>query len=239
MTYLEIVNKVMRRLREPTVGSVSENSYSRLVGEFVNDAKRVVEDAWAWRGLLDTVPIVTVGGTTFYDFQDVNCTISGAPATENARLYVDPETGEPLIRITTDNQEAAITLVSPSYKFIERQREANDNSTGKPSAVFFQTTSTPTSGRSSIRIRFNPTPDNVYAVSFFVINPQNDLESDSTSLLVPSFPVVQLAYLYSLYERGEEIGESLTLTSEKADKALADAIAFDSSMTSEFIFRPN
>jgi hypothetical protein len=46
MTYLQLVNKVLTRLREDTVSTVSQNTYSALVGEFVNDAKRLVEDAW-------------------------------------------------------------------------------------------------------------------------------------------------------------------------------------------------
>ena len=51
MTYLQAVNKVLKRLRENTVSSVDETLYSRLVGEFVNDANRMVEDAWDWSEL--------------------------------------------------------------------------------------------------------------------------------------------------------------------------------------------
>ena len=45
-TYLTLVNSVLKRLLEKTVTSVSQNQYSHLIGEFVNDAKREVEDAW-------------------------------------------------------------------------------------------------------------------------------------------------------------------------------------------------
>ena len=54
MTYLEAVNKVLRRLRENTVSSVDETIYSRLIGEFVNDANHMVEDAWDWSNLRET-----------------------------------------------------------------------------------------------------------------------------------------------------------------------------------------
>ena len=40
MTYLELVNDVLIRLRETTVSTVSETTYSALIGKFVNDAKR-------------------------------------------------------------------------------------------------------------------------------------------------------------------------------------------------------
>lgn len=45
MTFLQLVNKVLVRLREDTVSSVDENSYSQLIGEFVNDAVKEVEAA--------------------------------------------------------------------------------------------------------------------------------------------------------------------------------------------------
>jgi hypothetical protein len=42
-TRLQLVNAVLRRLREPEVDSVDENSYSKLIGDIVNDAKKLVE----------------------------------------------------------------------------------------------------------------------------------------------------------------------------------------------------
>jgi hypothetical protein len=75
MTYLQLVNSVLRRLREDEVSSVSQNSYSKLIGEFVNDAKRSVEDAYDWTALRTTLT-VTTDDTTF------NCwTLSTTPQT--------------------------------------------------------------------------------------------------------------------------------------------------------------
>ena len=59
MTYLELVNKVLIRLREDEVGSVNQTAYSKLVGEFVNDAARLVEDAWDWSALRTTLTVTT------------------------------------------------------------------------------------------------------------------------------------------------------------------------------------
>ena len=64
MTYLQLVNSVLRRLREDEVTSVSQNSYSKLIGEFVNDAKRSVEDSYDWTALRTTL-VVTTDDTTF------------------------------------------------------------------------------------------------------------------------------------------------------------------------------
>ena len=54
MTYLNLVNNVLRRLREDTVTTVTNNTYSTMVGDFVNDAKEIVESAWDWSALRTT-----------------------------------------------------------------------------------------------------------------------------------------------------------------------------------------
>ena len=46
MTYKELVNGVLRRLRESEVTSVQTNAYSKLIGDLINDAKDLVESAW-------------------------------------------------------------------------------------------------------------------------------------------------------------------------------------------------
>ena len=48
MNYLDLVNNVLRRLRETEVTSVQSNAYSKLIGDLVNDAKNLVESSWDW-----------------------------------------------------------------------------------------------------------------------------------------------------------------------------------------------
>ena len=57
MTYLEAINKVLRRLREDEVAAPSTSAYSKLIGELVNDANRMVEDAWDWGELRSIRPL--------------------------------------------------------------------------------------------------------------------------------------------------------------------------------------
>jgi len=59
MNYISLVNSVLRRLRETEVSSVADNAYSKLIGEFVNDAKRQVEDAYPWNALSETLTAST------------------------------------------------------------------------------------------------------------------------------------------------------------------------------------
>jgi len=66
MTYLQLINNVLIRLRETQVASNNETAYSSLIGLFVNDAKRQIEDAFSWNVLGQTVNITTAGGTYIY-----------------------------------------------------------------------------------------------------------------------------------------------------------------------------
>jgi len=66
MTYLELVNDVLARLRETSVSTVTETTYSTLIGKFVNDAKRQIEDAFSWNVLGQTITVTTAASTAAY-----------------------------------------------------------------------------------------------------------------------------------------------------------------------------
>jgi len=59
MNYIQLVNDVLVRLREPEASSVSDTAYVKLIAKFVNDSKRVVEDAYNWNSLTETLSAVT------------------------------------------------------------------------------------------------------------------------------------------------------------------------------------
>ncbi len=42
MTYLNLMNSVLRRLREEETTSVTSTTYVKMVGDFINDAKTLV-----------------------------------------------------------------------------------------------------------------------------------------------------------------------------------------------------
>ena len=66
MTFLELINDVLIRLRETQVSTNAETGYSTLIGKFVNDAKRQVEDAFSWNILGTDITITTVAATYQY-----------------------------------------------------------------------------------------------------------------------------------------------------------------------------
>ena len=67
MTYIDMVNNVLRLLRERTVTNVNDNEYSSLIGVLINDAKKEVEDAWDWSALRTTLTATTSDGVYSYE----------------------------------------------------------------------------------------------------------------------------------------------------------------------------
>ena len=72
MTYLEAVNAVLIRLRQSQVSSVDENEYSLLIGQFVNEAKNLVEDSWNWSVLRTAVTVSATVGTQDFTLTGTN-----------------------------------------------------------------------------------------------------------------------------------------------------------------------
>ena len=60
--YLTLVNSVLRRLREDEVSAVANTTYSKMVGDFVNDAKRQVENSHDCLAVLMGKSVLHLGG---------------------------------------------------------------------------------------------------------------------------------------------------------------------------------
>ena len=63
VTVKDMVNKILTRMRESTVGTINSTDQSSAVLRLVNDAKREVEDAYNWTALQDTITVTTTAGT--------------------------------------------------------------------------------------------------------------------------------------------------------------------------------
>ena len=110
MTYLQLVNSVLRRLRENEVTTAvgSADSYTKLIGDFVNDAKRIVEDSWDWSSLRNTFTINTVANTSQYN-------ISGT-GTASKTLDVINDTSNFFMRHATSSYMNSVFLNSEPPK---------------------------------------------------------------------------------------------------------------------------
>ncbi len=65
-TYKELVNNILIRLREKEIVTIADNSYSKLIGIFVQDAIEYVESSWSWSNLRHTFTVATQANTHVY-----------------------------------------------------------------------------------------------------------------------------------------------------------------------------
>ena len=210
MTYLEIVNNVLRRIREDEVATVNETTYSKMIGDFVNDAKKLVEDAWDWSALRTTITIATIDGT-------FNYVLTG-----------------------TKNRVKELDVINDTSNFFMEYRPATwfndkylnaDPVNGTPQ--YYTYNGVDSNGDTQIDVY--PKPDGVYTLRFNCVLRNDDLINDTDDILIPSMPVIHLAIALAARERGETGGTSTPEYFAIADKYLSDAIALDAARHPEEI----
>jgi hypothetical protein len=202
MTYLQLVNNVLKRLRERTVSTVSENTYSELIGVLINDAKEEVENAWLWAPLKTTLTLTTVADTFSYELN----------GTQGRFKLLD------VLNDTSNFFMTTRTTSDFNNLFLN-----NTPATGSPRYYNFNGASS--DGDTLVDVY--PIPNGVYSLRFNVVAPQAELTTDSTSILVPSKPVQMLAYAKAIEERGEDGGVTAQSAYATAQRVLNDAIALD------------
>jgi hypothetical protein len=206
MTYLQLVNAVLRKLREEEVTTVDESDYSKLVGDFVNDAKRLVEDTWDWTGLRHTYTVTTSAGTALYALSDFG--------TRSKILYVHNETRN-------------IEVLRDALQNIRQSNLESDSAQGP--VLSYAVDGLDANGDAQLRLY--RTPDSVQTISVYTVRRTNDLSTDADSVTVPTSPIIQWAYSYALRERGETGGQSSAEQAIFAQQELSNAVSFDAGLS--------
>jgi hypothetical protein len=201
-TYLDMVNNVLTRLREPTVSSVQDNSYSKLIGIYVNDAKREVEDAYDWNSLTTTLTANTTDSL-------FNYILTGS----GTRFRVID-----VLNDTNDTQMNYAATVWMDKQFLLVQ-------SGKGAPAYYNFNGVDSNGDTQVDVY--PIPDGVYVLRFNLIVPQVDLSADNDRILVPPHLVNMLAYAKAIAERGEDSGILSSEAYQLYRLSLADAVAIE------------
>ena len=206
-TFLQVTNSVLKRLRQGTVATVTETSYSTMIGELVNAAMREAEDAWDWTRLQTTINVTLVAGQTQY-------AITGAG--DRFRMMDDEmweDTEEYFIRpqtiryIRKMNRQADITNNDPAFYAFD-----GEDSNGDPT---FSVT---------------PPPQSADTVNVDLIVPTAELSADSDTININWWPIYLRAYALAVSERGEDGGAGFNEIDLEAKNALNDAIAQDAAL---------
>tara|TARA_R110000822_G_scaffold92471_1_gene213304 strand:+ start:172 stop:855 length:684 start_codon:yes stop_codon:yes gene_type:complete len=214
MTYLELVNAVLRRLREDTVTAVSANPYSLLIGDFVNDAKKFVDDSWDWSMQRQGNPQVEVVS----GLSSLVLPSSGeAPKIQSIQIGHLSDGGS----FIADNFLAYIDQVTMTRYLTE----TNPTPVGRPQ--YYSLDGLVSNSDRNTKISVYPITDQTYYLNIELFTGQADLVNDLDVLEVPSRPVIYMAAALAARERGETGGTSSAELGAMANAYLSDAIARD------------
>lgn len=204
MTYINLINRILVRLRETTAISPTDNDYVTLVGYLVNDAKSIVEKAWDWTCLRTTVTVSAV-------------------VSDNTYVLTGFGGDFKLTDAYNDTQNTRLTLVP--YQRMTEWISLNTAPTGPPSHFCYN--GNDSSGDPQIIVY--PTPDASYTLKFDATVRGSELSAASDTTSLPTRPIELYAWALATRERGETGGAAAQEIFALADAALADAIALDAS----------
>jgi hypothetical protein len=206
MTYLELVNKVLRRLRESEVSTVqgtgNSNAYARLIGDFVNEAKSQVEVAWDWSALRSTLTLTTTPNVFNYE-------LNGS------------QNNFKVLHVLNDTNN--IEMKYQTGKWFDTEFLMADPQRGIP--AFYNFNGVSVDGDTQVDIY--PIPDGVYDIRFNVTQRNLELTEDAETTVLPTRPIILLATAMAIEERGEDGGQQSMNAYAAAQSALADEIAMD------------
>jgi hypothetical protein len=202
-TYLELVNDVLIRLRENEVSSVQDNAYSKLIGKFINDAKRQCEDAYNWNALSDTLTADTVADI-------FNYVLVGSGQRFRIIDVID-DTSNAMLELQTTAEMNKLFLLQTAQ-------------TGAPKYYNFNGTNS----NGDTQVDLYPIPDGVYHLRFNLIKPQVPLAANADKLLIPPEPVIFNALARAMGERGEDGGIASNEVFAMYKQSLNDAISLES-----------
>lgn len=206
MTYLELVNGVLRRLRESEVttvqGAGNTNSYARLIGDFINESKSQVEAAYDWTALRTTNTVTTSANVFNYELQGIR-------------------TSAKVLDVLNDTNDFEMLYQSSSW--FNQQFLIDNPPTGSPQYYNFNGVSSD----GDIQVDLFPIPDGVYTLRFNMTARNLPLAADTDVTVLPTRPIILFATAMAIEERGEDGGQQSVNAYGAARSALADEIAFD------------
>lgn len=204
MTYLELVNAVLTRLREDTVTTVAgtDDVVVGLVKEFVNDAVEKVQQAHTWSAL-----------ATEWDFTASSENVVLTNSSRSAIIdYIYDDNG---VKLRQQNRQEL------------RRRAAGNTTSGTPQ--YYIVDGKDASGNLKLRLWPAPSTPTNYTAYGYQLQPR--LTNDTDKLLVPHTPVIYGAHAMAAQERGEVGGQTVGELLVVAERFLSDAIALDSTNT--------
>jgi len=213
MTFRELINEVLIRLREDTIatdwsGNINDSTtvtdYQKVIGSLINDSKRNIESYHDWLVLRETVDVATVSGTRNYNLSS----------------------GQEIKIIDVINQSTGINLVQVSRQYINSTLYPSANS-GEPMYYAFNGADS----SNNLKVDLEPKPNSVQTISFDIVKYQDELKTASTTIKIPEKVVIIGAWMRAVAERGEDGGTQSSVIAMEYKEVLNQSIMVDSGNT--------
>jgi len=225
MTYRELINEVLIRLREDTIatdwsGNINDSTtitdYQKVIGALVNDSKAFVESKHDWLALRETFTVATVSGTMVYTLGDSD---SGAGSNVRILDVINQETGKHLSQVNNEWLNA-------------RSFPSSNIAKGEPTKYALNgSTSVVTTRPPDVNVDLYPVPTKAENINFNLIKIQPAMTSATEIITVPTQPVILGAWARAVAERGEDGGTQAGVAAQEAAAMLSQAISIDSGNT--------
>jgi hypothetical protein len=188
MTYKELINEVLIRLREDIIVDDSwdvainlqdesrVSDYQKMIGALVNDAKRNVESYHDWLNLRESVAVTTVASTKEYNLNS----------------------GQEIKIVDVTNQSNGNKLAQVSRQYMNSLKYPTE-ATGEPQYYAFNGTDS----YNNLKIEVSPVPTEAQILTFDIVKSQDTLTLSGDVLSVPEQPVLLGAWMRAIAERGE------------------------------------
>jgi len=213
MTFKELINEVLIRLREDTIvtdwsGNINDPStvtdYQKVIGSLINDSKRNIESYHDWLVLRETVDVTTASGTKNYNLSS----------------------GQELKVIDVINQSTGSNLTQATRQYMNSVKFPTE-ATGEPSFYAFNGSDS----SNNLKVDMTPIPNSAQTISFDVVKYQDELKLATDVMKIPVKPVILGAWARAISERGEDGGTQTNVVVMETVEALNQAIIIDSGNT--------
>lgn len=219
-TLIQLANEVGKNLRRSTgttYTTVTQNADVIFIIQAINEAKRMVEDAWESDLLVKALTFTSSAGVHTYDLSDLAVVTSDPDvATDRSAILRSKNDYRILAFDVTDNE---FQLNECSREYAQKQETLDTTTVAIPSLVSIYPNA------NGLTVHFPYAPSGARNYKIYCKVPQDDLTAADDELTVPWRVVVLAATAIAVEERGEELGMEASRWWEQYESALGSMIA--------------
>lgn len=223
MTLLEIVNKVLQKLREEQVDDLTTD-YASLVASFVADAHKIVVDHHDWSSMNTEILVTVTPEQASYSLYETAPDLyagSDFPTQDTLLLMGDNELPLAYLYLSHDEYstgESLYQMMLGDSRYVYRMLAERQNYAARPD-TFSYTTDAQNNG---IIVTLDAVPDSTYLMAMKVFKPEEEIDVTVPGRVIkaPWYPVYCGALMFALNERGEELGEPGHIAEQRFNAAL-------------------